>query len=73
MISEFNDNDLVYYRDRIRTSVNVIGDSYGAAIVNHLSRGDLQRQDEEHERQKQMEAIEDGVRSDADEIEMHGQ
>ena len=59
-------------RDRIRTSVNVIGDSYGAAIVDHLSRGDLMRQDEDNERQKQLEAIEDGLMTDPDEIELHG-
>ena len=29
------------FRDRIRTAVNVIGDSFGAGIVEHLSRDDL--------------------------------
>lgn len=29
------------FRDRFRTSVNVIGDSLGAGIVNHLSRDEL--------------------------------
>ena len=29
------------YRDRIRTTVNVWGDSLGAAIIEHLSRKDL--------------------------------
>lgn len=33
--------------DRFRTSVNVLGDAYGAGIVNHLSRDDLRRMDEE--------------------------
>lgn len=28
-------------RDRLRTSVNVLGDSYGAAVVGHLSRLEL--------------------------------
>ncbi|KAJ8982460.1 hypothetical protein NQ317_000418 [Molorchus minor] len=28
--------------DRLRTAVNVMGDSYGAAIVNHLSRNELE-------------------------------
>lgn len=30
--------------DRIRTSVNVIGDSFGAGIVDHLSRAELEAQ-----------------------------
>lgn len=34
-------------RDRFRTSVNVLGDAYGAGIVHHLSRADLDRMDEE--------------------------
>lgn len=29
------------FRDRIRTVVNVMGDAYGAGIVNHLSRQEL--------------------------------
>ena len=29
------------HRDRFRTAVNVLGDSYGAGIVEHLSRHDL--------------------------------
>lgn len=42
-------------RDRIRTSVNVLGDSYGAGIVDHLCKAELQKQDrdrEEHERRE---------------------
>lgn len=50
----------------------MIGDSYGAAIVNHLSQDSLRRQDEEHERQRQLEALEDGTKNDPDEIEMIG-
>ncbi|CAD5113416.1 DgyrCDS2586 [Dimorphilus gyrociliatus] len=42
--------------DRIRTSVNVIGDSFGAGIVYHLSRRELMEQDRERER---LEASED--------------
>ena len=38
------------YSDRIRTAVNVWGDSLGAAIVEHLSRKDLLAVDYEHER-----------------------
>ena len=32
-----------FVRDRFRTVINVIGDSYGAAIVHHLSRHELSR------------------------------
>lgn len=32
-------------RDRTRTAVNVIGDAYGAGIVEHLSRNDLMSMD----------------------------
>jgi len=34
-------------RDRIRTSVNVLGDSFGAGIVDHLSRAELAKMDAE--------------------------
>jgi len=34
-------------RDRIRTSVNVLGDSFGAGIVDHLSRSELTKMDAE--------------------------
>lgn len=33
--------------DRLRTAVNVLGDAFGAGIVQHLSREDLARMDEE--------------------------
>jgi len=34
-------------RDRIRTSLNVLGDSFGAGIVDHLSRAELAKMDSE--------------------------
>ncbi|VDL87641.1 unnamed protein product [Schistocephalus solidus] len=37
----------VIHRDRIRTSVNVIGDAIGAGIVDHLCKKDLLARDEE--------------------------
>ena len=33
------------FRDRLRTSINVLGDSYGAALVYHLSKKELEAQD----------------------------
>ena len=43
------DGCFVIFRDRIRTTVNVWGDSLGAAIVEHLSRKDLLAVDYENE------------------------
>ncbi|CAB1446516.1 unnamed protein product [Pleuronectes platessa] len=36
-----------WFLDRLRTTTNVLGDSLGAGIVEHLSRGELQNQDDE--------------------------
>jgi len=44
-------DDVICFSDRIRTSVNVLGDSYGAGIVHHLCKAELQQQDEEREKQ----------------------
>eukprot|EP00794_Sanderia_malayensis_P007941 gene7941-8796_t len=37
-----------WFLDRIRTAVNVLGDSIGAGVVAHLSRKDLRHVDEMH-------------------------
>ncbi|KAM0725307.1 Excitatory amino acid transporter [Formica fusca] len=42
--------------DRIRTSINVLGDGYGAGIVYHLSKAELDKMDEE----RRLEALEIG-------------
>ena len=44
-------------RDRIRTAVNVLGDSFGAGIVAHLSRHDLDKMNEKD----RIEAAESGT------------
>lgn len=43
--------------DRFRTAVNVLGDAYGAGIVHHLSRADLERMDHED---REMEVVAQG-------------
>ena len=45
-----------YCRDRIRTSINVVGDAYGAGIVYHLSRAELAEQDRIHAEKMAQEA-----------------
>lgn len=42
--------------DRIRTSINVLGDGYGAGIVYHLSKAELDKMDEE----RRVEGLETG-------------
>ncbi|KAH7644329.1 excitatory amino acid transporter 2-like protein [Dermatophagoides farinae] len=37
-----------WFLDRIRTSINVLGDAYGAGVVYHLSREELEKWDNEH-------------------------
>ena len=49
-INEYYYYYFVYFivtSDRIRTSVNVLGDSFGAGIVDHLSRAELVKMDAE--------------------------
>ncbi|XP_062917575.1 excitatory amino acid transporter 2-like [Mobula hypostoma] len=43
--------------DRMRTSVNVIGDSFGAGIVHHLSKRELAAIDAQHTDQADLEMI----------------
>lgn len=41
-------NSIRSYRDRIRTSINVLGDAFGAGIVYHMSKDQLAEIDAEH-------------------------
>ncbi|XP_038639516.1 excitatory amino acid transporter 2-like isoform X2 [Scyliorhinus canicula] len=43
--------------DRMRTSVNVVGDSFGAGIVHHLSELELEAIDAQHSDQNDLEMI----------------
>ena len=62
----------VFDRDRIRTSINVLGDSYGAGIVYHLSKAELAEQDRLHQMAEQEAAerdaleLEEGLNSKSD-------
>ena len=38
---------VLFHSDRIRTSINVLGDAFGAGIVYHLCRDDLEKIDME--------------------------
>lgn len=40
-----------WFLDRFRTAINVLGDAVGAAVVEHLSREDLQAMDKTDEKQ----------------------
>jgi hypothetical protein len=42
----FSSSIRVITRDRFRTSVNIMGDAYGAGIINHWMRGSLERDDQ---------------------------
>ncbi|CAG2103755.1 unnamed protein product, partial [Medioppia subpectinata] len=37
-----------WFLDRIRTSINVLGDAFGAGVVYHLSKAELDKWDAEH-------------------------
>ncbi|XP_054160158.1 excitatory amino acid transporter-like [Oppia nitens] len=37
-----------WFLDRIRTSINVLGDAYGAGVVFHLSKAELDKWDQDH-------------------------
>lgn len=34
---------LYFYRDRFRTTINVLGDSLGAGLIDHISRDELEK------------------------------
>ena len=41
----------MYFRDRCRTTNNMLGDAYGAAVVEALSKKELEAMDEERRRE----------------------
>jgi hypothetical protein len=55
-----------YFSDRLRTTVNVWGDSIGAGIVDHLSRDEIKQLEEEQNRH----AHDQILTSDADIVEV---
>uniref|UniRef100_A0A671NID4 Amino acid transporter n=1 Tax=Sinocyclocheilus anshuiensis TaxID=1608454 RepID=A0A671NID4_9TELE len=50
-------SSFVSLRDRFRTSVNVVGDSYGAGIVYHLSKAELDALDAQHAKSDDIEMM----------------
>lgn len=48
---------LYCYRDRIRTSVNVLGDAFGAGIVYHLSKAELDKMDADQANRDDLEMV----------------
>ena len=38
------------YRERFRTAVNILGDSFGAGLVDHLTKADIERNKEERKK-----------------------
>ena len=61
---------MLFGRDRIRTSVNVIGDAFGAGIVYHLSKAELAEQDRLRAEREAQEAAEEFARQKALEEEV---
>lgn len=56
------------FSDRFRTLVNVVGDSLGAGIVNHLSKAELEKMS----RVQQLQSVQAGNgKSDGNVAEVH--
>ena len=47
----YKNNFFLQNRDRLRTAVNILGDSIGAGIVAHLCRNDLDQMNNEEDSQ----------------------
>jgi len=56
----------LFFRDRIRTAINVLGDSYGAGIVAHLSSQELAIQVDQ---QLELNEIEDSGKEPFDKVD----
>lgn len=48
--------------DRIRTPINVLGDAFGAAIVEHLSRDDLDQLEQRQQQTSNAKTITNGAK-----------
>ena len=48
-----------FFRDRCRTTNNMLGDCYGAAVVEALSKKELEAMDKEAEKERRKELEED--------------
>ena len=56
---KFNSEFCNSFSDRCRTTSNMLGDAYGAAVVEALSKKDLDAMDEEREQERKAQEDED--------------
>ncbi|XP_060551511.1 excitatory amino acid transporter-like [Ruditapes philippinarum] len=57
-----------WFLDRLRTSVNVLGDSYGAAVVAHLSKAELAEIDKHNMIEVELGEMDEGKRNGGDNV-----
>ena len=59
IIGQFHSFNISFLRDRCRTTNNMLGDCYGAAVVEALSKKELEGMDKEAEKERRKELEED--------------